>query len=481
MSPEQASEKHQLVSTFSDVDSIGAILYACLSGRAPFVADTTVDTIRQVLEKEPVSLRLLNPQVPKDLETVCLKCLQKDPHRRYATASELADDLQRFLDGRPVVARPVSRATKAMRWAQRNPWVASLAMLSVLLLLTGTVVSTFFAIVANQKAADEVRHRLRADLESQSANEAKESMRTELAQEKYARDAAEDALLVSRWNVYKMSLFPMLKSWQDENSGLLRARLRQSIPTGNEPDFRDWEWYLFHHAVSQRRVASTNQHSFHFVAYNHTNRYLAARRLDHLIDILDAKTLESLRTFPGNNQLFFAWHPTRRSLTVLENLGRIVDRDIDTGDEIASWMASTSLFGVSLQWRPDGNRILVGTGQRRLGEQTFSVEVFDPDLPTSRIYLGDFSPRSVARWSPDSKSIAVRCRRAAKTVQIWDIESQTLQMESDPYDDSCSKWNGRLMANRSPSAAMVERWWFLTPLVDKQSSTKMLTPRLSGP
>ena len=131
MSPEQASGKLELIGPASDIYSLGAILYACLTGRAPFVADSPVDTLLQVMKKDPVSPRELNPSVPRDLETICLKCLTKEPHKRYGTAQELAEDLTRFLEGRPVVARPVGPISKTARWCRRNKAIAALLCLLV--------------------------------------------------------------------------------------------------------------------------------------------------------------------------------------------------------------------------------------------------------------------------------------------------------------------------------------------------------------
>lgn len=149
MSPEQASGKQELVGPASDIYSLGAILFASLTGRAPFVAESPVDTLWQVMNKEPAFPLELNPSVPKDLETICLKCLTKEPHKRYGTAQEFADDLRRFLEGRPVVARPVGRIDKSWRWAKRNPWIATLGTLSILLMavLALSVASSFRPII----------------------------------------------------------------------------------------------------------------------------------------------------------------------------------------------------------------------------------------------------------------------------------------------------------------------------------------------
>lgn len=141
MSPEQAAGKSRLVGPPADIYALGAVLYALLTGRAPFVGESQADTILQVIQRDPVSPRVLNPSVARDLETICLKCLEKEPHRRYGTAQLLADDLCRFLDGRPVTARPISPAARGWRWCRRNPSLAVLGM--VILLVAG--VSPFVA------------------------------------------------------------------------------------------------------------------------------------------------------------------------------------------------------------------------------------------------------------------------------------------------------------------------------------------------
>jgi tRNA A-37 threonylcarbamoyl transferase component Bud32 len=135
MPPEQAESRPDQVGPQSDVYSLGAILYELLSGRPPFRGATSWETICQVLQTPPVSLRKLNPDVPQDLDTICLKCLEKQPERRYHSARDLAEELGRFLNHEPIHARPISLSRRGAFWARRHPWaitgVASLLVLGL--------------------------------------------------------------------------------------------------------------------------------------------------------------------------------------------------------------------------------------------------------------------------------------------------------------------------------------------------------------
>jgi eukaryotic-like serine/threonine-protein kinase len=146
MSPEQARGDESSVDVRTDVYSLGAILYELLVGHAPFQSATPIETLRLVIDQEPVAIRLLNPAIPRDLETVCLTCLEKSPGRRYPTALELAEELRRFVNDVPVLTRPSGWAERSWRWCRRQPRLAGSLAISVLLLTALAGVSTVSAL-----------------------------------------------------------------------------------------------------------------------------------------------------------------------------------------------------------------------------------------------------------------------------------------------------------------------------------------------
>ncbi|MDB5391785.1 MAG: repeat-containing protein [Planctomycetaceae bacterium] len=147
MPPEQAGGHVDQAGPRSDVYALGAILYCLLTGRPPFQAANPVDTLLQVLEAEPVAPRQLNPRLPRDLETICLKCLRKEPEKRYRSAAEFAEDLRRFVNHAPIVARPVGAVERTLKWARRRPALAALIVVG----LTGFGGVTWQLQVANRE------------------------------------------------------------------------------------------------------------------------------------------------------------------------------------------------------------------------------------------------------------------------------------------------------------------------------------------
>jgi tRNA A-37 threonylcarbamoyl transferase component Bud32 len=200
MSPEQAAGRVREVGTPTDVYALGAILFELLSGRPPFLGDTAMATIQQVLTRDPDRPRGIDPAIPRDLETICLKCLEKDSKKRYGTAAELAVDLRAFLDGRPITARPVGNIEWAWKWTKRHPGRATGAAAG-LLLTVGLVVAGYE--VREQRAADKLTaESQRADdriaSEKQLAEEVKNKQREARATALVQSLASADTAVVPR-------------------------------------------------------------------------------------------------------------------------------------------------------------------------------------------------------------------------------------------------------------------------------------------
>ena len=161
MAPEQVDGNRAAIGPAADIHGLGAILYHMLTGRRPFAGATLADTFEQVRKQEPVPPRRLNSKIPRDLETVTLKCLEKEPSRRYASARALADDLRLWMEDRPITARPVSPPEKAWRLCRRHPGAAGLVGGLVLTLLTG-----FLSVFLLWRRAEAERSRAEADFQT---------------------------------------------------------------------------------------------------------------------------------------------------------------------------------------------------------------------------------------------------------------------------------------------------------------------------
>lgn len=214
MSPEQAEGKTKEIGPPADLYALGAILYETLTGKPPFRAETPFETVLQVVNEDPVPPTRLQPKLPRDLETICLKCLEKDPRRRYATCEDLRADLQRFLTNEPILARPVSGWERSLKWARRRPALAGMIGVSAAAALV--LLGTSLAYVVHIKNANEqlrvaqdgeVQARKKAELRSELTRNAVDIFYTKVADEWLAnqpnRDPEQRAFLEKALDVYK--------------------------------------------------------------------------------------------------------------------------------------------------------------------------------------------------------------------------------------------------------------------------------------
>jgi tetratricopeptide (TPR) repeat protein len=184
MAPEQAAGRKE-VGPAADVYALGAILYECLTGRPPFKAATPIDTLRQVLDDEPLSVRRLQRQAPRDLETICHKCLEKDPRKRYASAQALAEDLGCFLAGEPIHARPVAVWERGLKWARRRP-AAALLLVALFLGAAGAAAGVLWHTTQLREANTQL-----ADALGKAEEQRQNALRLARARERSQRQAAD--------------------------------------------------------------------------------------------------------------------------------------------------------------------------------------------------------------------------------------------------------------------------------------------------
>lgn len=261
MAPEQAAGQTRTIGPAADVYALGAILYECLTGRPPFKAATRHETIQLVLSADPVPPGRLQPKLPRDLETICLKCLHKEPHKRYASALELAQDLRHFGNHEPITARPVSRAERLRRWCRRNPARAVSAAVAVLSLIIGTALISYFAVQARSSERQARRH-----------------------------------LYAAQMNLAQAAI---------REGQLSRAveLLRGQEPQPGQPDLRGFEWhYLWRLCHSYRHNLTTHQGGVSNVLFSPDGQTVATTGWDGTVRIRDVRSGRETLVFQGHSQ-----------------------------------------------------------------------------------------------------------------------------------------------------------------------------------
>jgi WD40 repeat protein len=250
MSPEQASGKRRLVTTAVDVYGLGALLYFLLTGQPPFRGESYADVLRQVVEQRPRAPRSLNPLLDRDLETICLKCLEKDPKDRYGSAEALAEDIERWLRIEPILARPISTTERILKWARRRPAVAASTAVAALAVLGGVVAVVVLWRQARTYAEIADHQRDNALSAQREAERQKENALTARNQAEHDRTVAVSRAEQLRLDAYALTMKRARECWDNSQRALLRQLLDHVSPKEDQVDLRGWEWWHLNSATS---------------------------------------------------------------------------------------------------------------------------------------------------------------------------------------------------------------------------------------
>jgi WD40 repeat protein/tRNA A-37 threonylcarbamoyl transferase component Bud32 len=423
--PEQADPKRGAPGAASDVYALGAILYHLVSGRPPFQAESITTLLRQVVETDPVPPRSLNPSISRDLETICLKCLAKEPRHRYATARALADDLGRFLNHEPVLARPVGACEKAWRWCRRQPVRAGLIGALFVTFLLGSL----GVLLAWREA--ELRRR------------------TALANEFLAQE-----------NAYAADMNLAQVELEKGDLGAAMALLNSHRPAAGHRDLRGWEWrYLWQRCRSDELFQLTGSAAtVAQIAFASDSRQVVVRDDQATLGIWDLPSKRRVRSFKTAGQLEpFACSQQNNLLAYSIPEDRAVSIvSLETRQETARLSITTNLVG--LAFSADTTRLFTLTQ-----DGTFSGWDITSRQPlfTSKFPRDNFEPMNqhpavsshgsvafrvgndIALWEPDSgKEIQLRLPGAADyaTVLKFSPDSKLLAAGLRESDGEVLVW-----------------------------------------
>jgi WD40 repeat protein/tetratricopeptide (TPR) repeat protein len=416
MAPEQAEVKKKST-TAVDIYGLGAILYELLTGRPPFKAETKWETVFQVIGQEPERPRKLKPALSRDLETICLKCLRKDPRKRYGSAEAVAEELERFLRREPILTRPIGRGERFWRWVLRNPALAAVGGLAVAALVGMTVVSTLFGFHYLDTS-----HRLKEDAQALAAKnqiirDNNRELRSRTEEMRRALADADRSLNQFRHTLYANNIHLALGAWNDSQLNRVQELLdgKGCCPVGKQTDLRGWEWnYLKSLCRKEIRNFSSPGGHYAYVAFSTNGRWLAAASWNKEVHLWEVATGKRVHIFRHTKEAsWVSFSPDNRLLASASWDGNVILWNLVSGKQHRAWKAHPRTY--SLAFSPDGRWLATG-GEDRLVK---IWNVADPTRP--RVFSGHTAPVECVAWRSDGRQLASSGQDA--TARLWDVAS----------------------------------------------------------